>query len=139
MLGEDHRVSLQWRWIVCFQNFSDPTTTASRECPVCRSSRYRRILSFDNFQFYTDSTTLPKNVALSDSMCLDCHCVHKNPSYTELGLRVVLGEAGYSYGASAGRDEKDINNFQAKGLLRAGASVLDAGCYDGRFLARFPE
>src|ERR1700675_4620268 len=132
-------MSLQWRSIDSFRNFSDPNTTAPRECPVCGSSRYRRILSFDNFQFYTDSTELPKTIALSDSLCLDCYTVHKNPSYTESGLRVVLGEAGCSYGASIGRDEKDITNFQAKGLLRAGASVLDAGCYDGRFVARFPE
>jgi SAM-dependent methyltransferase len=132
-------MSLQWRSIDSVSNFSGPNTTASRECPVCESKRFRRILSFDNFQFYTDSAELPKVVPLSDSLCLDCYTVHKNPSYTEVGLQVVLGEAGYSYGASAGRDEKDIKSFQAKGLLRAGASVLDAGCYDGRFLARFPE
>jgi len=106
---------------------------------VCGSSRYRRILSFDNFQFYTDSSELPKNVSLSDSLCLDCYTVHKNPSYTELGLQVVLGEAGYSYGSSVGRDEKDINALQTKGLLRDGTAVLDAGCYDGRLLARFPK
>ena len=132
-------MSLQWRSINSFHNFSDPNTTAPRECPVCGSSRYRRILSFDSFQFYTDSSELPKNFLLSDSLCLDCYTVHKNPSYTELGLKILLGEAGYSYGASAGRDEKDINALRAKGLLRDGASVLDAGCYDGRFLAQFPE
>jgi len=55
--------------------------------------RYRRILSFDNFQFYADSTEIPKKIAISDSLCLDCYTVHKNPSYTELGLKVVLGEA----------------------------------------------
>jgi len=132
-------VSLQWRSIDSFRNFSDPNTTAPRECPLCRSSRYRRILGFDNFQLYTDSTDLPKTVALSDSLCLDCYCVHKNPSYTELGLQIVLSEAGYSYGASAERDEKDISALQARGLLCDGGSVLDAGCYDGRFLARLPQ
>ena len=130
---------LQWRSIDSFRNFSDSNTTAPRECPVCQSPRFRRVLSFDSFQFYTDSTELPKNLPVSDSLCLDCYTVHKNPSYTDLGLRVVLGEAGCSYGASIGRDEKEITNFQAKGLLRAGGSVLDAGCYDGRFLARFPQ
>jgi len=131
-------VSLQWRSIDSFRNFSALNTTAPRECPVCKSSRYRRILSFDNFQLYTDSTELPKSIPLSDSLCLDCYTVHKNPSYTELGLRIALGEAGCSYGSSVGRDEKDINTLRSKGLLRDGASVLDAGCYDGRLLARFP-
>jgi SAM-dependent methyltransferase len=130
-------VSLQWRPIDSFRNFSDPNTTASRECPICGSSRYRRILTFDSFQFYTDSTELPKNMAFGDGLCLDCYTVHKNPSYTKLGLKIVLGEAGYSYGASAGRDEKDVNNLKARGLLRG--PVLDAGCHEGRFLARFPE
>lgn len=131
-------MSLQWRSIDSFSNFSDPNTTAPRGCPVCGSLRYRRILSFDNFQFYADSTEIPKKIAISDSLCLDCYTVHKNPSYTELGLKVVLGEAGYSYGSSVGRDEKDINALRTKGMLRDGASVLDAGCYDGRLLARFP-
>ncbi len=132
-------MSLQWRSIDSFHNFSDPNTTAPRECPVCECSRYRRILSFDNFQFYTDSTELPKQIAVSDSMCADCFTLHKNPSYSELGLRIVLTEAGHSYGATAGREEKDIKALQARGLLRDGGSVLDVGCYDGRFLARFPE
>lgn len=132
-------MSLQWRSIDSFRNSSDEKTTAPRECPVCQSTRFRRILGFDSFQFYTDSTDLSKEVRVSDSMCLDCYCVHKNPLYTELGLQVVLGEAGYSYGASVGRDEQDISALQARGLLRDGASVLDAGCYDGRFLARFPQ
>lgn len=50
------------------RNFSDPNTTAARECPVCRSTRCRRIVSFDDFQFYTDSAELPKIVSLSDKL-----------------------------------------------------------------------
>lgn len=138
MLSELQATSLQWRSIDSFRNFSSPNAASPRECPICSSRRFRSILSFNSFQFYTDSSDLAKIIPLSDSLCLDCYTVHRNPCYTESGLRIALSEAGCSYGASAGRDEKDINTLRAKGLLPPGATVLDVGCYDGRFLGQIP-
>ncbi len=130
---------VQWQAVDTFdQNFFSPKTAEERPCPVCSSTRYRTFQTLRDLQYYCDSADLPKRFHLSEAQCLDCFCVFQNPSYSAYGFQVVLAEAGCSYGASAGRDNETIAWLHRHNLLRGGSVLLDAGCYDGRFLGKLP-
>lgn len=130
---------VQWHAVDTFdKNFFSPKTAEVRPCPVCGSGRYRTFQTLNDLQYYCDSAEVPKRFHLSQAQCLDCFCVFQNPSYSAYGFQVVLAEAGHSYGASMGRDEETIEWLGDFGLLRDGSTVLDAGCYDGRFLGKLP-
>ncbi len=129
----------QWQAVDTFdQNFYSPKTAEDRPCPVCSSPRYRTFQTLKDLQYYCDSADLPKRFHLSEAQCLDCFCMFQNPSYSAYGFRVVLAEAGCSYGASVGRDDETIAWLHRHNLLRNGTVLLDAGCYDGRFLGKLP-
>lgn len=120
-------------------NFSSPSLVFHRPCPVCDSINSKVVLELKNFQFYSDSATMPKRVDVKENMCLDCGALYLNPCYSEYGFRVLFAEAGQSYGSTEGRPQEQIEWLQARGLLDQGCSVLDIGCYDGSFLARLPD
>ncbi len=120
-------------------NSSSAATTEERPCPICGSSRARTVLQFDQFQFYSDSGELPKRVDIREVQCLDCFALYLNPCYTDYGFRVLFSEAGRSYGSSTAHTSRQIDWLRARGLLRAGGRLLDAGCYDGAFLAQLPD
>ena len=130
---------LKWQAVDTFdKNFFSPKTAEERPCPVCGSSRYRTFQTLRDLQYYCDSADAPKRFHLSEAQCLDCFCVFQNPSYSAYGFQVVLAEAGCSYGASAGRDDETIAWLHRHDLLRSSSILLDAGCYDGRFMAKLP-
>jgi 2-polyprenyl-3-methyl-5-hydroxy-6-metoxy-1,4-benzoquinol methylase len=130
---------LKWQAVDTFdKNFFSPKTAEERPCPVCGSSRYRTFQTLRDLQYYCDSADVPKRFHLSEVQCLDCFCVFQNPSYSTYGFQVVLAEAGCSYGASAGRDDETIAWLHSHDLLRSGSVLLDAGCYDGRFMGKLP-
>lgn len=61
-----------------------------------------------------------------------------NPAFSPFGSRVLLQDAGQSYGSAAIHQDEQISWLQERGLLENGASLLDVGCYDGAFLRRLP-
>jgi len=130
---------LKWQAVDTFdKNFFSPKTAEERPCPVCGSSRYRTFQTLRDLQYYCDSADAPKRFHLSEAQCVDCFCVFQNPSYSAYGFQVVLAEAGCSYGASAGRDDETIAWLHSHDLLCSGSILLDAGCYDGRFMGKLP-
>jgi len=132
--------AIQWSKVDSFPgNFSSAALTTHRPCPICGSNRTRPILQFDQFQFYSDSDKLPKRVDLKEFQCLDCFALYLNPCYSEYGFQVLFAEAGCSYGSTEGRPQEQIDWLSARGLLRSGSRFLDAGCYDGGFLAKLPD
>jgi SAM-dependent methyltransferase len=133
-------MTIRWKRVDSFLgNSSSAATTEERPCPICGSGRARAVLQFDQFQFYSDSGELPKRVDIREVQCLDCFALYLNPCYTDYGFRVLFGEAGRSYGSSAAHTFQQIEWLKARGLLRAGSRLLDAGCYDGAFLAQLPD
>jgi 2-polyprenyl-3-methyl-5-hydroxy-6-metoxy-1,4-benzoquinol methylase len=133
-------MTLRWRKVDSFPgNSSSPSTVRERPCPICGSNRFRTVLQFDEFQFYSDSSELPKRTDVREVQCLDCSALCLNPCYTGYGFEVLFAEAGRSYGSTAGRPQEQIEWLGARGLLRSGSRFLDAGCYDGGFLAKLPE
>jgi len=133
-------MTMSWRRVDSFpDNFSSAATTEHRPCPICGSDRSRTVLQFDQFQFYSDSKKFPKRVDIREVQCLDCFALYLNPCYSDYGFSVLLAEAGASYGSSVGRPQEQIDWLRARGLLQRGIRFLDAGCYDGRFLAQLPE
>jgi hypothetical protein len=133
-------MNIRWNHVDSFLgNSSSAATTEERPCPICGSSRARTVLQFDQFQFYSDSGELPKRADIREVQCLDCFALYLNPCYTDYGFRVLFSEAGRSYGSSAAHTSQQIDWLRARGLLRGGSRLLDAGCYDGTFLAQLPD
>lgn len=129
----------QWQAVDTFAgNHFSPKTAEERSCPVCSSQHNRTFQTLKDLQYYCDSADLPKRFHLSEAQCLECFCVFQNPSYSAYGFQVILAEAGCSYGASTGRDDETITWLHRHNLLRSGTCLLDAGCYDGRFMGKLP-
>ncbi len=133
-------MTIRWSQVDSFPgNSSSTAATEQRPCPICDGHRSRTVLQFDQFQFYSDSGELPKRVDVREVQCLDCFALYLNPCYSEYGFRVLFAEAGRSYGSSVGHTSQQIDWLKTRGLLRSGGRLLDAGCYDGAFLAKLPE
>jgi SAM-dependent methyltransferase len=131
---------IKWSKVDSFPgNSTSAALTTHRPCPICGSTRARTVLQFDQFQFYSDSDKLPKRADLKEVQCLDCFALYLNPCYSEYGFQVLFAEAGCSYGSTEGRPQEQIDWLGARGLLRSGSRFLDAGCYDGGFLAKLPD
>ena len=132
--------SLPWSRIDSFVgNHTHATLLNHRPCPICGSLNYRTLLVFDDFQFYTDSAKEPKRASIQEVQCQNCHGVYLNPCYSTTGFRYLFAEAGQSYGSTAGRPQEQIDWLVSRGLLNAGKTYLDAGCYEGRFLSLLPK
>jgi hypothetical protein len=133
-------MTIRWSQVDSFPgNSSSAATTELRPCPICNGHRSRTVLQFDQFQFYSDSGELPKRTDVRELQCLDCFALYLNPCYSEYGFRVLFAEAGCSYGSTVGRPFEQIEWLTSRGMLRSGSRFLDAGCYDGGFLAKLPE
>jgi 2-polyprenyl-3-methyl-5-hydroxy-6-metoxy-1,4-benzoquinol methylase len=133
-------MTIRWSKVDSFtDNSSSTATTEERPCPVCGGDRSRPVLQFDQFQFYSDSADLPKWVDIREVQCLDCFALYLNPCYSDFGFRVLFAEAGCSYGSTVSRPAEQIEWLKGRGLLRPGSRFLDAGCYDGAFLAKLPD
>jgi SAM-dependent methyltransferase len=133
-------MTIHWRQVDSFPgNSCSAATTEQRPCPICGGERSRTVLQFDEFQFYSDSAELPKRVDIREVQCLDCFALYLNPCYSAHGFRVLFAEAGCSYGSTTSRPYEQIEWLRGRGLLRPGNRFLDAGCYDGGFLAKLPD
>jgi SAM-dependent methyltransferase len=131
---------IRWSTIDSFVgNSTSQSLTFHRPCPICGSLRTRTILALNDFQFFSDSATLPKRVDIHQCMCLDCHAIYMNPCYSTYGFKVLFAEAGQSYGSTEGRPLEQIDWLEQRSLIQPGSRLLDVGCYDGSFLARLPE
>jgi len=108
-----------------------------RPCPVCGGDDHRPIMEYDNFQFYTDADR-SKQVTIRQVLCLHCFAVFMNPVFTPEGFAVLFAEAGASYGSTSVRQGEQIEWLKDHGLLAAGSTLLDIGCYDGTFIANLP-
>ncbi len=126
---------LSWAKIDSFVgNSSAPTLKVH-----CGSIRSRVLLELTDFQFYTDSAECPKRMSVRENQCLECLALYLNPCYSDYGFRILFAEAGQSYGSTDAHAAEQIGWLKTRGLLDTGRRVLDAGCYDGRFLAKMPH
>ncbi len=120
-------------------NFTSPALVYNRPCPICDSIRSKIVFQLSDFQFFSDSTTLPKRVNIVEHQCMDCFALFLNPCYSSYGFQVLFAEAGQSYGATEGRPIEQAKWLDSRGLLCEGKTILDAGCYDGDFLSNLPN
>jgi 2-polyprenyl-3-methyl-5-hydroxy-6-metoxy-1,4-benzoquinol methylase len=133
-------MSIRWSEVDSFAgNFCSAAATEQRPCPICGSERSRTVLQFDQFQFYCDSADVAKRVDVREVQCLDCFALYPNPCYSEEGFRSLFAEAGCSYGSAVSHTLQQIEWLKTRGLLHTGKRLLDAGCYDGAFLAKLPD
>jgi hypothetical protein len=132
--------SRSWAKIESFVgNQTHPALLIHRPCPICGSLQDQTLLVFDDFQFYTDSSSEPKRVQIRESQCQNCYAVYLNPCYSASGFRYLFAEAGLSYGSTERRPLEQIDWLYSRGLLDDGKIFLDAGCYEGRFLSCLPK
>ena len=133
-------MTINWRHIDSFAgNRSSDELTEFRSCPICESERSRTFLQFDQFQFYLDSKEVPKRADIRQVQCLDCLALYLNPCYSDYGFKILFAEAGHSYGSTANHTNEQIEWLGERGMLRSGSRLLDAGCYEGGFLAKLPS
>lgn len=125
-----------WSKIVKVDNF-DNKLMKHRACPICKEDNTKLLLSLENFQFFSDSTS-PKQVDINEKQCKSCGAIYLNPCYSNEGFSVLFEEAGMSYGSSEGRPFEQVewlNNYE---LLEDGYKILDIGCGVGDFLISLP-
>jgi 2-polyprenyl-3-methyl-5-hydroxy-6-metoxy-1,4-benzoquinol methylase len=120
-------------------NHSSPTLTMHRPCPVCGADAAETLLELSDFQMYSDSSQLPKRLDLRQQQCRSCFTLYMNPVYSPYGFSVLFAEAGQSYGSTAERPAEQLHWLGSRGLLDPGKTVLDVGCFEGRFLELLPE
>ncbi len=127
-----------WKKIDSFGgNTTSPVLTAWRPCPVCGAFECRTLLAYDGFQFYRDSAVLPTRAPVQQAQCLTCQAIFMNPGYSETGQRILFAAAGGSYRSRPEHQAAQVSWLEQRGLA-AGQSLLDVGCYDGRFLNMLP-
>ncbi|MEL7657387.1 MAG: class I SAM-dependent methyltransferase [Bacillota bacterium] len=110
-----------------------------RECPVCGSLKSRGVWAIEDFQFFSDSTIYPKRIDVKVHQCEKCFGLYMNPCFSSLGFQILFEEAACSYGSSPGRAKEQIDWLNDHGLLQAGLTILDIGCYEGDFLRQLPS
>lgn len=118
---------------------SSSALTHYRPCPLCHSVRAKTVFYLDDFQFFSDSSQLPKRVDIKQQLCLDCSTLFMNPAYSTYGFEVVFQEAGLSYGGSERTYHEQVSWLKRKNLLAPGSLILDVGCYEGKFLSMLPK
>jgi len=135
----NHRPLILWAKIDSFiGNRTAPELSYHRPCPICNSLKSKVVLELTDFQFYSDSTEVPKRTNVRETICLNCFALYLNPCYSKFGFDVLFAEAGQSYGSTAGRPQEQVEWMSKRGLLSKKARVLDIGCYEGAFLAHLP-
>jgi ubiquinone/menaquinone biosynthesis C-methylase UbiE len=131
---------ITWNKIDSFKgNFSSPLNSFHRTCPVCECIDYKKVFEHSDFQFFTDSDTIPKRINIVENVCNQCFALFLNPCYSTFGFGSLFAEAGRSYGQTEARPFEQIDWMKERGLLKDGTSLFDAGCYEGDFLARLPK
>lgn len=120
-------------------NSSSQVLTAYRPCPICGKLISDNVISFDDFQFFSDSAEVPKRAQVRVVQCRNCQALYLNPCYTPAGFGYLFEEAGQSYGSTAQRQTEQVEWITDRGLLDGCNVFLDVGCYDGTFLSHLPD
>ncbi len=131
---------IPWNSIDSFPgNHTDAELAMHRPCPVCGIDRPTEVLCMPAFQFFTDSADQPKRVDIRQVQCQECRALYLESAYTVKGFQILFSEAGCSYGATDGRAGEQLEWLDSHRLLGKNQSLLDVGCYEGRFLSMMPD
>jgi SAM-dependent methyltransferase len=120
-------------------NHQHANSLSHRACPVCGRTAHSDVLQLSDFQFFTDSATVPKRVNLQQVQCRHCLTLFQNPCFTEQGFAQLFAEAGMSYGSTTLRPVEQSEWLNVRQLLQPGTVLLDVGCYEGHFLSQLPD
>ncbi len=131
-------MEVNWKYIDVKNNSNDKLLLESRVCPICGNYQSRTILTLDNFQFFSDSDTAPKQVTIQEQICTNCNAIYLNPCYTNEGFNILFEEAGQSYGSTIQRPTEQYEWINKRVDLTNDSSILDIGCGSGHFLASIP-
>lgn len=129
---------MNWKKLKNIQQEKVESLMRHRGCPVCDAKRTREVLRLESFQFFTDDS-VSKQVDLIEVQCQACGALYLNPCYSNEGFARLFNQAGQSYGSTQMRPLEQVRWLESKGLLRAGARLLDIGCGSGVFLSSLPE
>jgi len=106
-----------------------------RPCPLCGSVDHEEFLKYPQFHFISDED-LPNHIPIRQVMCIRCHMMFMNPTYTKAGLKQLFAYYDASYGHSDRRIDERMSWLTELGFDTP-QSVCDIGCGSGDFLNRF--
>lgn len=111
-----------------------PALNDWRACPGCGADNYQVIESFNDLQFFVDRADGRQRVSYSQVYCRQCSLLYMNPCYNDNGFELLFALAGRSYGDGGSRHGEQLEWLKANGCLRADATYMDIGCFEGDFL-----
>ena len=120
-------------------NRREPALMMHRACPVCGARSQQAVVSFENFQFFTDSAQQAKVTDVHQVRCSDCYALHMNPCYSVEGFGILFAQAGMTYGATEMRKQEQLDWLTERNLLQPGSLLMDVGCYLGHFIGTLPQ
>lgn len=129
---------LSWKKILSSTLPKNNKFAIHRCCPICEKNSTKTILTFENFQFFSDSD-VSKQLSLHEVQCLQCGAIYLNPCYSDLGFQILFSEAGMSYGSTDTRPIEQLEWLKKQSLLNDGFHFIDVGCGIGNFLAALPK
>ena len=133
-------INIYWSKVNSFiGNTTSEMLGYNRPCPLCGSLDSKKVLELSDFQFYSDSTDIPKRFNVTENMCLRCFTLYLNPCYSSFGFRALFADVGQSYGSMLKHTREQIDWLSNNELLNDGVRVFDIGCYDGYFLSCLPN
>lgn len=131
-------MQFNWNKINIIDNSNDSLLLTSRTCPVCQCPQASTVLTINNFQFFSDSTTACKQATLTEQICSKCNTIFLNPCYNDEGFKILFSEAGQSYGSTTQRPKEQYNWINNRINIEH-SSFMDIGCGSGSFLASLPS
>ena len=131
-------MQFNWNKINITENSNDSLLLTPRSCPVCQHPQGSTVLTLNNFQFFSDSTTSCKQATLTEQMCSKCQTIFLNPCYNTEGFNTLFAEAGQSYGSTTQRPKEQYNWINNR-INIENVNLMDIGCGSGSFLASLPN
>lgn len=105
-----------------------------RACPGCGADNYQVIETLTDLQFFVDREDGQQRVSYSQVYCRQCSLLYMNPCYNDKGFELLFALAGRSYGDGGSRHGEQLAWLDANNCLRADATYMDIGCFEGDFL-----
>ncbi|MBB1271632.1 class I SAM-dependent methyltransferase [Psychromonas sp. SR45-3] len=131
-------MQFNWKKINIKNNNNDAQLLTYRSCPICQHQQATTVLTFNNFQFFSDSESSCKQATIQEQQCQKCNAIFLNPCYSTTGFNTLFSEAGQSYGSTLQRPLEQFNWIKDR-INVENTSFMDIGCGIGSFIASLPK
>lgn len=121
------------------KNKKDKSLFFHRNCPLCVSIDSTQMITFDNYQYLNDhkNKSIHNLIDITIMECNKCGTVFNKYGFTKRGFKILFEGMGQSYGALPHRAKEQIKYLKNNKILKNVYSILDLGCFEGKFLNLF--